>query len=182
MDQSFSLQDLYEDRFETPRISTRFLSRFDIEAWSAFFENDEAFQFLMKREGQTNLELSEKWIKKQLQRYESGTFGLQAIIDRKSKQMVGQCGLLSEKIDGKLEIEVGYHIIQKYWGMGYAPEAAKLFVDFALENQLAQNVIAIIDVRNEKSIRVAEKLNMKFDRNSNWMGEDVKIYRSLEGL
>jgi RimJ/RimL family protein N-acetyltransferase len=93
--------------------------------------------------------------------------------------MVGQCGLLLQKIDGKLEIEVGYHIIQKYWGMGYAPEAAKLFVDFALENQLAQNVIAIIDVKNEKSIRVAEKLNMKFDRNSNWMGEDVKVYTSL---
>jgi RimJ/RimL family protein N-acetyltransferase len=179
MDQSFSLQDLYEDRLETPRISTRFLSRFDIEAWSAFFENDEAFQFLMKRDGQTNLELSEKWIKKQLQRYESGTFGLQAIIDRKSKQMVGQCGLLLRKIDGKLEIEVGYHILKKYWGMGYAPEAAKLFVDFALENQLAQNVIAIIHEKNEKSIRVAEKIEMKLDRETEWMGERVKVYKSL---
>lgn len=29
MDQSFSLQDLYEDRLETQRISTRFLNRYD---------------------------------------------------------------------------------------------------------------------------------------------------------
>ena len=30
MDQSFSLQDLYEDRLETQRISTRFLNRYDV--------------------------------------------------------------------------------------------------------------------------------------------------------
>lgn len=179
MDQSFSLQDLYEDRLDTQRITTRFLSRFDIEAWAAFFEEDEAYEFLMQRNGQTNLEMSEAWIKRQLQRYESGTFGLQAIIDKKSKQLVGQCGLLLQKIDGKLEIEVGYHILKKYWGMGYAPEAAKLFVDFAIENQLAQNVIAIINVKNEKSIRVAEKIEMKLNRETEWMGEKVKVYKSL---
>ena len=179
MDQSFSLQDLYEDRLETSRISTRFLSRFDINAWSAFFEEDAAFEFLLKRNDLTNLEMAEDWIKRQLQRYESGTFGLQAIIDKKSKQLVGQCGLLVQKIDGKLEIEVGYHILKKYWGMGYAPEAAKLFIDFALENQLAQNVIAIIHEKNEKSIRVAEKIEMKLDRETEWMGERVKVYKSL---
>jgi RimJ/RimL family protein N-acetyltransferase len=63
--------------------------------------------------------------------------------------------------------------------MGYAPEAAKLFLDFALENQLAQNVIAIINVKNEKSIRVAEKIEMKLDRETEWMGERVKVYKSL---
>ena len=179
MDQSFSLQDLYEDRLETQRITTRFLSRFDIEAWSEFFEDEDAFQFLMERNGQTNAEMSEVWIKRQLQRYESGTFGLQAIIDKKSKKMVGQCGLLLQKIGGKLEIEVGYHILKKYWGMGYAPEAAKLFVDFAIENQLAQTVIAIINVKNDKSIRVADKIGMQFDRETEWMGERVKVYKSL---
>ena len=79
----------------------------------------------------------------------------------------------------KLEIEVGYHILKRYWGMGYAPEAAKLFLDFAIENQLAQNVIAIINVKNEKSIRVAEKIEMKLDRETEWMGERVKVYKSL---
>jgi RimJ/RimL family protein N-acetyltransferase len=178
MDQSFSLQDLYEDRLETQRISTRFLNRYDVEPWAEFFENDAAFEFLMQRNGKTNTEMSEDWIKRQLQRYDSGTFGLQAIIDRKSKKMVGQCGLLLQKIDNKLEIEVGYHLIKKFWGMGYASEAAQLFVDFAIENQLAQSVIAIIHPNNVKSIHVAEKLNMKFDFETEFHGETVKVYRS----
>ncbi len=178
MDQSFSLQDLYEDRLETQRISTRFLSRYDVEAWAEFFENDATFEFLLERNGKTNIEMSEDWIKHQLQRYDSGTFGLQAIIDRKSKKMVGQCGLLLQKVDNKLEIEVGYHFIQKYWGMGYATEAATLFVDFAIENQLAQSVIAMIHPNNLKSIRVAEKINMKFDFETEFNSETVKVYRS----
>lgn len=178
MDQSFSLQDLYEDRLETQRISTRFLTRYDVEAWAEFFEDDAAFAFLMNRNGNTNMEMSDDWIKRQLQRYDSGTFGLQAIIDRKSKKMVGQCGLLLQKIDNKLEIEVGYHVIKKYWGMGYATEAAQLFVDFAVENQLAQSVIAIIHPNNSNSIRVAEKINMKFDFETEFNSETNKVYRS----
>ena len=83
-----------------------------------------------------------------------------------------------QKIDNKLEIEVGYHVIKKYWGMGYATEAAQLFVDFAIENQLAQSVIAIIHPNNLKSIRVAEKINMKFDMDTQWQEEPVKIFRS----
>jgi RimJ/RimL family protein N-acetyltransferase len=83
-----------------------------------------------------------------------------------------------QKIDNKLEIEVGYHLIKKFWGMGYASEAAQLFVDFAIENQLAQSVIAIIHPNNVKSIHVAEKLNMKFDFETEFHGETVKVYRS----
>jgi len=178
MDESFSLQDLYEDRLKTQRICTRFISRYDVEAWAEFFEDDATFEFLMKRNGKTNIEMSEDWITRQLQRYDNGTFGLQAVIDLQSKKMVGQCGLLLQKVDNKFEIEVGYHFIQKYWGMGYATEAAQLFLDFAIENQLAQSVIAIIHTNNMKSIRVAEKLNMKFDFETELHGETVKVYRS----
>ncbi len=92
--------------------------------------------------------------------------------------MVCQCDLLLQKIENKLEIEVGYHVIQKYWGMGYATEAAQLFLDFAIENKLAQSVIAIIHPNNLKSIRVAEKINMKFDFETQLNDETVKVYRS----
>ena len=51
MDQSFSLQDLYEDRLETQRISTRFLNRYDVELWAEFFETEDAFEYLLKRNG-----------------------------------------------------------------------------------------------------------------------------------
>jgi RimJ/RimL family protein N-acetyltransferase len=48
-------------------------------------------------------------------------------------------------------------VVRKYWGQGYAPEAAKLFGDFAFNNNHSDSIISIIDIRNLKSQRVAGK-------------------------
>lgn len=178
MEEHFSLQDFYDDRLETARLTTRFLTRYDVEAWSAFFQDDDAIEFLMPRNGKSNSELSTNWINRQLNRYTEGTFGLQAILDKKTKKIIGQAGLLLQKVDGKFEVEVGYHIIKEYWGQGFATEAAKLFTDFALDNQLAKSVISIINTNNVKSMRVAEKNGFLLEKEIVWNNENVKIYRS----
>jgi RimJ/RimL family protein N-acetyltransferase len=82
-----------------------------------------------------------------------------------------------QEVDGVNEIEVGYHIFKKYWGLGYAPEAAKLFIDYAFQNELTDSVISIIDIRNIKSQRVAEKNGLKREKQTIWSGLEVHIYR-----
>ncbi|CAN5544418.1 hypothetical protein BH23BAC1_BH23BAC1_35930 [soil metagenome] len=77
------------------------------------------------------------------------------------KEFIGKCGLLTQEVDGIKEIEVGYHIMKKYRRQGYAPEAAKLFFDYALRNYLTISMISIIDIRNIKSQRVAEKNGLR---------------------
>jgi hypothetical protein len=51
--------------------------------------------------------------------------------------------------------------MKKYRRQGYAPEAAKLFFDYALRNYLTISMISIIDIRNIKSQRVAEKNGLR---------------------
>ncbi|MDQ3072321.1 MAG: GNAT family N-acetyltransferase [Bacteroidota bacterium] len=117
-------------------------------------------------------------ISKQLDRYADQRFGLQAIIDKKSNTFIGQCGLLAQEVDGRSEIEVGYHVFKKYWGQGYAPEAARLFITYAFKNNLADSVISIIDVENIRSQKVAEKNGLKVDKQIKWVnGEDAYIFR-----
>jgi RimJ/RimL family protein N-acetyltransferase len=99
------------------------------------------------------------------------------LIDKETNALIGQCGLLLQEVDGIRELEVGYHIIKKYWGKGYAPEAARLFLDFAVEHDLADSVISIIDIRNTKSMRVAEKNGLHRDKQTRWLDKDVFIYR-----
>jgi len=82
-----------------------------------------------------------------------------------------------------LEIEVGYHVLPEFSGQNYATEAVKLFVDFAFENGLSKSLICMIDPKNSKSIRVAEKNGFKFeqsieDSNSGNHGS-MNIYRLL---
>jgi RimJ/RimL family protein N-acetyltransferase len=164
MEELFSLQDLYQDQIQNNRIRTRFLNRVDIPIWLPFFENDEHFKFLTERNSLTNHQLSENWIQRQMNRYHEGTFGLQAVIDKKSKLVVAHCGLLLQKVNNQLEIEVGYHVLPKFCGQNYATEAAKLFIDFAFENGLCSSLISMIDPDNIKSIRFAEKNGFKFEQ------------------
>jgi RimJ/RimL family protein N-acetyltransferase len=64
---------------------------------------------------------------------------------------------LSEK-----EADIGWLIDKRYWGNGYASQAAKLLVDY-LETELKRtDIVAYCDARNIPSQRVMQKIGMKF--------------------
>ena len=181
MEEFFELQDLYLDQLQSDRIRTRFLNRVDIQIWEPFFEDDKSIEFLLNRNGLSNLELSQNWINRQLNRYQDGTFGLQAIIDKKTKFVVAHCGLLIQKLNNKVEVEIGYHVLPKFRKQNYASESVKLFIDFAFESGITSSLICMIDPNNEASIKVAEKCGFKFEQfveSPNYeMGEKMNIYR-----
>ncbi len=166
----------YEDGIITDRLYTRFLVSNDHIEWAKFFEDEEAMQYFPSFVT-SNKEPINPWVEKQLLRYKEKRYGLQALINKKTGEFIGQCGLLLQEIDGKQEVEVGYHIFKKYWGQGYAPEAAIAFINYGFENKLAPSVVSIIDVRNIQSQRVAQKNGLKQDKQTKWADLDVFIYR-----
>lgn len=169
---------IYDDNLSSERLVTRFLTEGDATAWSEFFKDKEATElfpetFLSAGAEQT----SGFWIDRQITRYDNKNFGLQALIDKSTQELIGQCGLLRQEVDKKEEVEVGYHILRKNWKKGYATEAAKLFIDYAFKNNITNSVVSIIDVRNVRSQRVAERNGLIRDRSTKWNGLDVYIYR-----
>jgi len=167
----------YRDQLESARLITRFVIADDVIPWTAFFNDPEAIELFPSFGLNTLEERVQHWIDRQLIRYAEKRYGLQMLFDKKTGALIGQCGLLLQEVDGIQELEVGYHIIRKYWGNGYAPEAARLFLDFAVEHDLADSVISIIDIRNDKSMRVAEKNGLSRDKQTRWLDKDVFIYR-----
>lgn len=167
----------YQDNLESTRLITRKLTKDDIITWSDFFKDKEAIEFFPTLGLPTNEDRAKEWIEKQLNRYAENRYGLQALIDKRSNVFIGMCGLLTQKVDRKIELEVGYHILKKYWGQGFAPEAARLFINYAFKNNLASSVISIIDKGNIKSQRVADKNSLIRERETIWSGFDVYIYR-----
>ncbi len=167
----------YKDHLESERLVTRFLTAEDAVAWNEFFQDKEAielFPALFVVPGQDN---GTPWVARQLQRYQTNKLGLQALIEKTSGAFIGQCGLMVQEVDGIQEIEVGYHIFKRHWGHGYAPEAARIFIDFAFANGITSSVISIIDTRNSKSMRVAEKNGLRREKQTTWNGMNVYIYR-----
>ncbi|MGB4849238.1 MAG: GNAT family N-acetyltransferase [Saprospiraceae bacterium] len=156
---------------------TRFLTLDDISAWTDFFKDEEAIELMPTYGLTTNKERATRWIEKQLDRYATNRMGHQALIDRNTNEFIGQAGLLVQEVDGITELEVGYHVFKKYWGQGYAPEAARLFLNYGFKNNLSDSIISIIDTRNLKSQRVADKNGLLREKQTTWSDLNVYIYR-----
>ena len=64
---------------------------------------------------------------------------------------------LSEK-----EADIGWLIDQRYWGKGYATEAAKLLVEYIEKELKRTDIVAYCDARNIASQKVMKNIGMEF--------------------
>lgn len=64
---------------------------------------------------------------------------------------------LSEK-----EADIGWLIDKRYWGNGYATEAAKLLVEYIKNNRHRTDIVAYCDARNIASQKVMKNIGMEF--------------------
>ena len=147
-----------------------------VPAWTQFLTDPLNTQFYPKL-NYTPEERATLWIGAQIERYANGQFGLYALHLKSNDEFIGQCGLLTQIIDEKEEIEIGYHLFSKYRGKGFATEAAIHFRQCAIDKQITKSVISIIDVKNVASQAVAKRNGMIQEMRTNWRDKDVFVYR-----
>ena len=95
-------------------------------------------------------------------RYKSGEFSDWALIERETGKMIGTCGFTSFNTAAN-SAEVGYVLHRAYWGKELAPEALRAVVRFGFEYLGLRRIEARYIVGNERSLRVMEKVGMKFE-------------------
>ena len=70
-------------------------------------------------------------------------------------------GLIVLMIDVQNEIaELGYELSREHWGKGLATEAAGAVIDWGFQERRLAKIFAQADARNERSLRVMERLHM----------------------
>ena len=74
------------------------------------------------------------WIANNLERYRVLGFGLWAVCLKETGEMIGDCGLTMQSINGTIRPEIGYHIRRDQQQKGYAAEAACAVRDWAFAN------------------------------------------------
>ena len=100
--------------------------------------------------------------------YEQHGFGLWAAVLKENDQLIGRCGLIYQEVEGAREVEVSYLIDRRYWGRGLATEAARAAVKLGFEKYGLTRIVAMIDPRNVASVRVAEKVGMRYERDADF--------------
>ncbi|MBL7702296.1 MAG: GNAT family N-acetyltransferase [Ferruginibacter sp.] len=86
--------------------------------------------------------------------------GRWAIHTKEDNEFIGWCGLkYRPEID---ETDLGYRLMQKAWGKGFATEAAQHTLDHGLNNLQLKLITGRAHVENLASINVLEKIGMDY--------------------
>ena len=96
-----------------------------------------------------------KWIKRNIERYRIFGFGLWAVCLKETGEMIGDCGITLQLIDGQIKPEIGYHIRADKQRNGYAKEAAIAVRDWTFNNTPFQIVYSYMKYTNEPSVKTA---------------------------
>lgn len=140
-------------RIETPRLILRPLRLQDFDAWAAFTSDPEATRFLggpqpRAAAWRSFMTMAGAW-------YLSG-FAMFSILDRATGAWLGRLGPWMP--EGWPGTEVGWGLVPKYWGRGYATEGAAAAIDWSFDYLGWTEVIHAIAPDNLASQEVARRL------------------------
>ncbi|MBK8226158.1 MAG: GNAT family N-acetyltransferase [Flavobacteriales bacterium] len=158
------------------RLRFRPLSLADADWWMDYLNDAEAIRFMPFTIGSRSDCMA--MIQRSLDRYAADGSGLHAICLRESSVPIGQCGLLTQVVDGIDELEIGYHLLPQDWGHGFATEAAAACKRFASQQRLAASVISLIDPENHRSQQVARRNGMRPEKRTEHRGVEAIVFRA----
>lgn len=105
--------------------------------------------------------------------YTRNGFGLWCVELTATSEAIGMCGLI--KRDTFEDVDLGYAYLPRFWGQGYAVEAARACRDYARSTVGLKRLVAIVDPANEASIKVLEKTGLRFEKMIRLAADDIEL-------
>ena len=158
---------------ETPRLILREFTPADADALSLVLSDAETMRHYPMPFDRAAVE---EWIARQIRRYAINGHGLWATILKSNGELIGDCGLTIQDVEGVREVEVGYHVRRDLWGQGLASEAARACREYGFAHLPVDHIISLIRPENLQSRRVAERNGMTVEREIVWRGLPHLVY------
>jgi RimJ/RimL family protein N-acetyltransferase len=158
---------------ETERLVLRMFRESDTDAYAEMVSDPEVMRFLG---GGQPVPRAEAWrnMAMILGHWQLRGYGMWAVEEKATGEMVGRVGCW--RPEGWPGLEVGWTLRRRFWGRGYATEAARASLSYAFTTLGQTRVISLIAPENVNSIRVAERLGEKPEGEWDVFGTKVIIY------
>ncbi|MFJ5955334.1 GNAT family N-acetyltransferase [Paenarthrobacter sp. NPDC092416] len=140
----------------TARLRFREMSPADLDVMAALLGDPDVMAFYPAPKSRPE---AAQWIAWNEANYARLRYGLW-IVETHDGEFLGDCGLTWQDVNGRSELEAGYHLRTPAQGRGYATEAAAACRDFAREVVRVRRLVALIHPDNTPSRRVAERIGM----------------------
>lgn len=147
---------------ETERLILRRLTTGDADFMLELMNEPGFIKYVADRGLRTTADAATYLREKILLSYEKFGFGFYRVELTKSGTPVGICGLV--KRDTLDAVDVGFSILERFCGKGYAFEAAAAVMDYGEAVLGLREIVGVTAPDNRVSIRLLEKLGMRFQR------------------
>jgi len=158
---------------QTPRLHLREFTPDDADALAQVLSDPETMRYYPAPYVRAGVE---QWIARNRQRYRDDGVGLWAMQLTTSRELIGDCGIILQEVEGEHLYEIGYHLRRDFWGLGLATEAAIACRDWAFARLNTNRLISLIRPENLPSRRVAERVGMTLWKEVNWRGFQHCVY------
>jgi RimJ/RimL family protein N-acetyltransferase len=163
---------------QTPRLLLRELTPRDADAVAQVLSDPETMRHYPAPYDRAGVG---QWIERNRQRYQNDGVGLWAMELKQTEEVIGDCGILLQQVEGERFYEIGYHLRRDQWHQGLATEAAIACRDWAFAHLKTNRLISLIRPENLPSRRVAERNGMTVWKEVNWRGLPHCVYSIERG-
>lgn len=152
---------------ETERLILRELKEIDLDGMFELDSNVDVHKYLGNNPIKTKEQAKENiaFIRKQYLERGIGRF---AIIEKSSSEFIGWSGLKlnqgkKEELNGFSNfIDIGYRLIPKFWGKGYALETAIACLDFGFKQKKYNCIYGAAEIENIGSNKILQRIGLQF--------------------
>jgi [ribosomal protein S5]-alanine N-acetyltransferase len=136
--------------------------------------NDPAFILNIGDRGVRTLPDAERYVLDgPIASYEKFGFGMYVVQLRESGTPIGLCGFV--KRDWLPDVDIGFAFLPQYRSQGYARESASAVRRYGHEVLGLTRIVAIVSPANADSIRLLEKIGLRFESMVRPVNEDADI-------
>jgi RimJ/RimL family protein N-acetyltransferase len=157
-------------QIETERLLLRERRDGDVAAWAQFTSDPDFRRYVpVRRSDETPEQRAERGLSALMVRWEKEPLKAVGwvIARRDDAQVIGQGGF--EEAEVPEDGEIDYRFGKPFWGQGYGREAAQAMSRFVIDNKLFERLVAYIVPANIGSIRIAEGLGMRYERDVDYL-------------
>lgn len=152
------VQKVTEMQIETERLFLREMTPNDFQALYNVLADSDIMKYYPYVFDENRVR---SWIEKNIERYRIFGFGLWAVVLKQTGEVIGDCGLTMQNINGSIRPEIGYHINKNHQRRGYATEAARQCRNWAFSNTPFNVLYSYMKKENAASGAVAMANGMR---------------------
>jgi [ribosomal protein S5]-alanine N-acetyltransferase len=160
---------------ETQRLVLREFQQEDFRALAPILADPQVMKF--SPTGVISIAQTQERIEGFIACYKEFGFGKWAVLFKECNTLIGYCGIAVDRIDRKDEKELGYRLDSKFWGKGLATEAASAAIQYGFEQFNLPYVLGIVERANIASVRVLEKIGMRYQKTTIFHKVEMDVYR-----